>query len=63
CGNEMLVAIFSSADQPEEAEGASELGIRVFLKKHPDFASLSAIVEHLGGTPPAESALKLDLAG
>ena len=54
CGAEMLVAIFSSPDHPDEVESATELGVTLFLKKLPDLNSLSTIVVHLGGMPPAE---------
>src|SRR5688572_12745709 len=40
CGANMLVAIFSSPDQPDEIESATELGVTLFLKKLPDLSSL-----------------------
>lgn len=55
CGAEILVAIFSSPDQPDEIESATELGVTLFLKKLPDLSSLSTIVVHLGGVQPAEA--------
>ena len=61
CGSEMLVAIFSSPDHPDEVEIASELGVHLFLKKHPDLTSLSAVIAHLGGTQPVDAALKPEL--
>jgi CheY-like chemotaxis protein len=58
CGSNMLIAVFSSPDEPDEIEVASELGVKLFLKKHTDLSSLSPIIEHLGGTQPVESATK-----
>ena len=52
-GREILVAIFSTPDQPDEREVAGELGIQLFLKKHPDLAGLAPVIELLGGTLPA----------
>ena len=56
CGREILVLIFSSPDQPDEIESATELGVTLFLKKLPDLNSLSAVVSHLCGMSPAEVA-------
>jgi CheY-like chemotaxis protein len=55
CGDGLLVAIFSTPDEPDEVESANELGVTLFLKKHPDLSSLSLIVEHLGGALPDAS--------
>jgi CheY-like chemotaxis protein len=52
CLADMQTAVFSLADEPEELESAEELGVRLFLKKHPDLESLSPIVDHLKGVPP-----------
>ena len=51
-GREILVAIFSSSEQPDEREVAQELGVQLFLKKHSDLAGLAPIVEFLGGSLP-----------
>ena len=53
-GNEILVVIFSATEKPEDEVSATELGVRHFVKKHAGLSSLSAVVEHLGGTPLAE---------
>jgi CheY-like chemotaxis protein len=61
CGAAMLVAIFSSPDQPDEVESAAELGVTLFLKKLPDLSSLSTIVTHLVGGQPAVAASTVEL--
>ena len=43
------VVIFADAEDPDVAESASELGVHLFLKKHPDLGALSEVVGHLGG--------------
>ena len=48
------VVVFSSTNYPEEIESAGELGVHLFLKKHPDLSSLSTIVDHLGGVDTPE---------
>ena len=53
------VVIFSAADDPEMVESASELGVHLFLKKHPDLGSMARIVAFLGGTAQDED-LPLD---
>jgi CheY-like chemotaxis protein len=53
------VVIFSAADDPEVVESASELGVNLFLKKHPDLGSMARIVSYLGGTAQGED-LPLD---
>jgi CheY-like chemotaxis protein len=55
CGSEILVAIFSSNEAADEVEVASELGVTLFLKKHADLGSLSAVVEHVCGPQSAEA--------
>ena len=54
------VVVFSNTNHPEEIESAGELGVHLFLKKHPDLSSLSTIVDHLCGvqtpTPSSEPA-------
>lgn len=51
---DMKVVVFSSTNYPEEIEGAGELGVHLFLKKHPDLGSLSTIVDHLCGVQQSE---------
>jgi CheY-like chemotaxis protein len=51
---EMKVVVFSSTNYPEEIEGAGELGVHLFLKKHPELNSLSTIVNHLCGVQQEE---------
>lgn len=46
---EVKVVIFSDTNYPEEIESAGDLGVHLFLKKHPDLSSLSTIVSHLCG--------------
>ena len=53
CGNTMLVAVFSSPDEPDELETASELGVSMFLKKHPELTALAPVVDFLEGRMPA----------
>ena len=48
------VVIFSAADDPELVQSASELGVHLFLKKHPDLGSMARIVSYLGGTAQDE---------
>ena len=43
------VVIFSATNHPEEIESAGELGVHLFLKKHPQLSSLTMIVSHLCG--------------
>lgn len=52
--SDMKVVIFSSTNYPEEIEGAGDLGVHLFLKKHPDLSSLSTIVTHLCGVQANE---------
>jgi CheY-like chemotaxis protein len=52
CLEGLQVAIFSTGEEPEEIESAEELGVHVFLKKHPDLESMSPIIDHLTGVPP-----------
>jgi CheY-like chemotaxis protein len=54
CGNDILVVIFSPNEKPEDEQSATELGVHHFLKKHTGLSGLSAVVEHLGGTPLVE---------
>jgi CheY-like chemotaxis protein len=56
CLSGMKVAVFSSDTEPEEIECAEELGVHTFLKKHPDLASLSTLVDYLNGVSPTEAA-------
>lgn len=49
---DLKIVIFSSTNHPEEIEGAGELGVHLFLKKHPDLSSLTSIVTHLCGVQP-----------
>lgn len=46
------VVVFSSDEPTDELECAEELGVHLFLKKHPDLETLSPIVDHLTGVPP-----------
>ena len=55
-GDEALVAVFTSGEQSDEVDSGTELGVQVFLKKHPDMNSLSAVVAHLGGTVASDTA-------
>ena len=55
-GSEIFVAIISSADEPDEVESANELGVQVFLKKHADLGSLSAVIDYLSGNQPLDPA-------
>jgi CheY-like chemotaxis protein len=50
-GTDVLVAIFSSAEDEDEVESASELGVEHFLKKHADLGSLAAVVGRVCGCP------------
>lgn len=43
------VVIFADAGDPHVADSASELGVHLFLKKHPDLGALSEIVGYLTG--------------
>jgi CheY-like chemotaxis protein len=61
CLNGMKMAILSFTETPEEIASASELGVQLFLKKHPDLTSLAPILEHLQGVRPAEVASKTEL--
>jgi CheY-like chemotaxis protein len=51
---DLKIVIFSSTNYPEEIESAGELGVHLFLKKHPDVSSLSTIVQHLCGVEAPE---------
>lgn len=55
--SDMKVVIFSSTNYPEEIESAGDLGVHLFLKKHPDLSSLSLIVDHLCGVKPPERSI------
>jgi CheY-like chemotaxis protein len=55
CFSSMRVIIFSSPDAGDETEIAAELGVTVFIKKHPDLTSLATIVEHLCDAQPEET--------
>ena len=56
--SDVKVAIISAGSDPEETKSAAELGIDLFLKKHPDLGSLAPIIEHLrrssGTTAPVD---------
>jgi len=60
-GSEAFVVVFSSTEKPDDLEIATELGVHLFVKKHPDLASLSAVIEHLGGTRSVEPAPRRDV--
>src|SRR5688500_576251 len=45
-GSEIFIAIISATDEPDEVESANELGVQLFLKKHADLASLSAVIDY-----------------
>ena len=61
-GDEIFVVVFAASEKPDDQQVATELGVQLFVKKHPDLASLSAVVEHLGGTPSVEPAPRHDTA-
>ena len=54
-GDEVLVAVFVSGEETDATECGTELGVRIFLKKHPDMNSLSAVVAHLSGNGSSDS--------
>jgi CheY-like chemotaxis protein len=51
------VVIFANAEDADVAESASELGVHLFLKKHPDLGVLAEITGYLcGGTGDDDAA-------
>lgn len=54
CLGDLTIVLFSATGTAEEFENATELGVSLFVKKHPDLGSLSSLVNRLLGKPPEE---------